>query len=93
MSANNCNCSPQSTKRVCGDFEIPENPDQGQCHARRVKKDCEAPLRPENPCNDRDAYAEALPGEFPPFVIIATIFDEDCGPILDHNGAPIQGQY
>ncbi len=81
--------SGPSTKRVCGTFDEPENPDKGQCSPYREKRTCEAPVRPQNQCNDTEAYAEAVPGGNPPFIIVSTLFDENCDPILDENGARI----
>ncbi len=46
MSLCCCNAS-LSTACVCGTFETPETPDEGQCAAYRVKRDCEAPILPD----------------------------------------------
>ncbi len=35
-----------NTDDVCGEFETPANPDQGQDYPKRLKKDCEAPTIP-----------------------------------------------
>ncbi len=84
-----CGCGNQSTQEVCGDFEEPTVPDIGRCHPYREKRGCGAPELPANVCNDTEAYAEYDPDRTPPFVIISTLFDEDCDPILDENGARI----
>lgn len=86
------NCSPSSTLKdcICGpDEEEPLVKDTGSCFPYRVKITCAAPSVPVTPCNDTTAYAEARPGESPPFVIIATIYDENCDPIQDENSLPI----
>lgn len=85
-----CGNGNQSVKAVCGDFNTDtDTPDLGQCSPYREKRDCGAPVKPQNPCDDSDAYAESRPNEHPPFVIITKLHDENCDPILDENGAPI----
>lgn len=69
----------------------------GQCAPRRLKIDCptatEVPI-PEvpgiNDCED-EVTIEMTPDLVPAFRLIATIFDTDCEPILDHNNEPITG--
>ncbi len=86
---NPWNGTGPNTTSVCGSFETPTNPDLGQCFPYREKRTCERPVRPENPCNDTNAYAEPRPGLTPPFALVSTLFDEDCDAILDETGAAI----
>lgn len=82
----------QSTLMVCGKFEEPVNPDKGKCFPYRVKNDCEAPSVPQNPCNDTDAYIIVDTENPTKFIVIATLFDENCEPILDDDGNKIMTQ-
>lgn len=78
-----------TTHKACGDFEEPENPDQGCCHAYRVKRDCERPALPAIGCDDTEYVTEVSNDPTRPFRVLARIFDEDCEPILDENGEEI----
>lgn len=81
-----------NTTAVCGDFETPAVPDLGQCAPYRSKRDCEAPTLPVAPCGDETFYAESNPDAVAPekqFHIVATLFDEECNPILDELGRRI----
>jgi hypothetical protein len=87
-----CNRFGLSVRGVCGEFETPQNPDTGRCYPKPTKIDCEAPVLPVNQCNDTSAYAIPDPLHPGKFLIIGTLFDEDCNPILDEGGNPILTQ-
>lgn len=88
---SNC-CTDQSVGRVCGDFETATNPDAGCCHTKARFISCEAPDLPGPECNDINAYIEYHPGEIPAFVVIGTLFDQNCEAILDEGSNPILTQ-
>lgn len=88
-----------SRSSVCGEFTEARFPDYGQCWPRRQKRNCtedwdstttatEPPGQPE--CDD-EATIENTPELSPGYRVIATIFDENCEPILDENDLPILG--
>lgn len=79
-------------KSICGDVQVPENPNQGQCSTYRQKRDCEAPVVPPPPCNDSDFDVIYDPDSPVRFRIVAKITGSDCLPILDPSGAPIYGE-
>lgn len=81
--------SGPSTKKVCGDFEEPENPDLGQCAPYREKRTCDAPVLPVSECEDDEYTVVFTPTLVPPFRIIARLFDSNCELILDSNNQPI----
>lgn len=89
---SNCGCGNPwgngnlSIQGVCGDFERPENPDQGQCSPYRVKIGCEAPSVQYGQCPGETPIAVPSGGGFK---ILTQLFDENCLPILDENGLNI----
>lgn len=78
-----------STCCVCGDFDEPDNEDEGRCGPPATKRDCEKPAAPQPECGELNFTIEAFPGEVPPFVITSILFDESCDEILDQSGNPI----
>jgi|SRR6478736_7246181 len=88
-----CGCSnwwnnaPQS---VCGSFEEPTVPDEGQCSPYRVKLYGEAPVLPTAQCGDTEYITIYQPEVVErPFVVSARLFDDDCGLVLDNSGLAI----
>lgn len=75
---------------MCGEFETPTTPDQGQCSPRRVKINGEAPVLPVAQCED-DEYTTIYQPENVdhPFSVSARLFDEQCQVITDENGEAI----
>lgn len=84
-----------STRSVCGEFVEPTFVDYGQCHPRRLKRNCRNHL-PQVPGwgtlpNDGDCEDENISVEFhgdltPPLRTISTLFDESCEAIQDPDG-------
>lgn len=93
---SNCGCNPWdtgtlSTKQVCGDFDLPENPDQGRCGPYRVKIPCDAPVVQFGRCPGEVAIAIPNPNNpSKPFSISTGLYDEDCLPIFDEDGVQVQ---
>lgn len=90
-----------ATSLVCGDFVEPTFTDYGQCHPRRLKRDCRnhVPVvpgwsqqggepEPIDGCEDSNVSTEFTNGELK---TIATVFDENCEAVLDTSGLPITG--
>lgn len=91
-----------SSHSVCGDFDAPTFVDYGQCHPRRLKRDCrshvpsipgfpDSDTTPPEGCVDDNAVAVFDSDETPPNRTLVSIFDEDCEAVLDENGDPILG--
>ena len=87
-----CGCNGINTALVCGAFEEPVNPDQGQCHSLRVKLDCEAPELPTASCGDSDFTISYDPDATKKFTVTAILRDQNCQPVLDDGGNTIETQ-
>lgn len=82
-----------STQDVCGDFEVPVNPDLGQCTPLRVVVPCDRPTLPASPCNEEDIEIRYNPDESPAFTILGGILSADCLNILDQNSVNVLAIY
>jgi hypothetical protein len=88
--ACNCKVTWPSVKCVCGNFETPVVPDEGQCSPYREKRSCEAPELPVITCDD-DEYVTIFQPENAtnPFKVSARLFDENCEVVTDENDEDI----
>lgn len=83
------NCAP-NVCRVCGEFPTPTVEDLGACSPYRTKRDCEAPALPVVTCDDTEYRTIYQPeNALHPFAVSARLFDENCDPFTDQNGAAI----
>lgn len=83
-----CCCGNQNTNCICGPFDEPEAPDQGQCAPYRTKRTCEAPVIPTPVCDDPLFETEYNP-ETRVFTIWVPLHDQDCERITDQDDNPI----
>jgi len=90
LPTTRCGCSTTNTQIVCGTFEEPVHPDQGQCSPYRVKLTCEVVELPVPSCNDTSFVMRYDHNATPKFSVLSTLRDENCNPILDEGGHPIQ---
>lgn len=81
-SGKECHCGPNFPEPV-------KNVDKGKIYPISLKISCESPPLPIAPCNERDFYVVATPGQIPPFYIVSTLFDQICDPITDQDDNPI----
>lgn len=78
----------QSVSAICGTFADPTTPDQGQCFPYKSSQTCDAPTLPVASCSD-DQYTTTYDPLTQSFTVTARMFDQNCQPILDQNGATI----
>lgn len=89
--ACSCQVTGPSVKCVCGNFETPVVPDEGQCVPYREKRSCEAPDLPIIQCADDEYVTIFQPeDEDNPFKVSARLFDQNCEVITDQNNLPIE---
>lgn len=91
MSECNCNSNGRNaTHHICGEFEEPNNPDDGCCFPYRVKQNCEAPDIPEPECGDEIEVEHDPDDVLTPFKVWSTLYDQNCSAILDENDSAIR---
>lgn len=83
-------CAGINHREICGEFETPTNEDTGRCHPYRVKIDCEAPVVPTPTCPNDEFTVVFDPDLTPPFRVTSLLMDENCEPVTDEDGNPIQ---